>query len=898
MPAPAASQSGGGASVSRASSPESNEHVPARERWAETYLDRWSLDGTSKPGAIWGGAHCQHPTHGGPDTRPSLRFNLYTGAGGCHGGKCGFKSGVMREYADACGLPTDGLPDFVKKQDAPQQKRTGKLGKEVASYVYRTADGTPLFKQVRFEPKDFRLQHISADGTWRPGRNSIPLIPYRLPELVRADASEPVFWPEGEKDAENGAAAGVVTTTTANGAKSVKQVDLNSLQVFKGRTVVLLPDNDQAGQDYAAQVGTALQGIAAKVLMLRLPGLPAKGDLSDWLASDKANTGAALRALLETEHCTPFAPPEPAPRPAPAQEQEADSDMIQLRGITADKVEMVRNLLPPLNTRSLRVFYSEPQQALCAFETQEDGSERVEAVTSPEQFGNLLEGTLGFRFYVMTGSEDEGFRRKATDFPDKASKRYLALSPMRRGLPIVKAFISSPVVAPDGTFIQQPGLHASSGLFYQTRQTIPEIPCTPTQHQVEQSVALLMHLVADFPFDSQASRQAWFAYFLTPLIAHFVPRPYPLFHIGSTQSGGGKGYLASSLFWARGLEAELSDLPATEEEIRKKLTSLLASDGSGGSSADLIVFDNVRWKGIFSSPSLEAFITKTRHVDRILGTSRTGAWDVKSTVAMTGNDVRLGPDLKRREVLIRLTPDDPDQHLRTDFKIKDLKAYCKAHSPQLLHAAGIIVANWLAKGCPSGTHRMGSFEAWSAAMGGILETAGVGAGFLDGGRSRTDSDSSLWHRFVYAWAKHPSASKERQPPSELVRFANAVGISLSGVNPAMSLGRKLNGQRDHVFRVDDAVYKLGRSSQGNNTFWSLSETDKSRSRRLSPESPENAVQQGSLTFNSSISQSPESPGKIDKQGAGTSHKPEPVLAVASHHEPPGELGSLTGETLF
>jgi hypothetical protein len=49
--------------------------------------------------------------------------------------------------------------------------------------------------------------------------------------------------------------------------------------------VVILPDNDQPGEAHARDVARGLLPVAKAVKILRLPGLPPKGDVSDWLAA-------------------------------------------------------------------------------------------------------------------------------------------------------------------------------------------------------------------------------------------------------------------------------------------------------------------------------------------------------------------------------------------------------------------------------------------------------------------------------------------------------------------------------------------------------------------------------------------------------------------------------------
>jgi hypothetical protein len=58
--------------------------------------------------------------------------------------------------------------------------------------------------------------------------------------------------------------------------------------------VVLLPDHDAAGRHHAEMVGASLAGIAGEVRLLELPGLPEKGDVSDWLDADECDGRTAV----------------------------------------------------------------------------------------------------------------------------------------------------------------------------------------------------------------------------------------------------------------------------------------------------------------------------------------------------------------------------------------------------------------------------------------------------------------------------------------------------------------------------------------------------------------------------------------------------------------------------
>jgi AAA domain len=106
-------------------------------------------------------------------------------------------------------------------------------------------------------------------------------LPYRLPELLAAPATEPVFICEGEKDSNSVAALGLVATTNPGGAG--KWSDVLSKWFAGKHTVYVLEDNDAAGHVHAAKVAASLQGIVPEVRIVSFSELPEHGDISDWL---------------------------------------------------------------------------------------------------------------------------------------------------------------------------------------------------------------------------------------------------------------------------------------------------------------------------------------------------------------------------------------------------------------------------------------------------------------------------------------------------------------------------------------------------------------------------------------------------------------------------------------
>ncbi len=179
---------------------------------------------------------------------------------------------------------------FIRAEE-PNAKAERKI---VATYDYKDAAGALVFQVVRFDPKDFRQRRPDGAGGWHWNLTGIEPVLYRLPEMLRAAPGEPVFLVEGEKDADALRDRLLIATTCPGGAGKWRDGYNDAL---RGRRVVILPDHDPAGDAHALAVATALRGIAASVRVLRLPDLPAKGDVCDWLAAGGA--AEELAALAE-----------------------------------------------------------------------------------------------------------------------------------------------------------------------------------------------------------------------------------------------------------------------------------------------------------------------------------------------------------------------------------------------------------------------------------------------------------------------------------------------------------------------------------------------------------------------------------------------------------------------
>lgn len=175
-----------------------------------------------------------------------------------------------------------------------------RLGKPTEIYAYVTPNGEINGYVWRFDyasGKEFRpLTYCSHPGgvfrdwrwlTWRKPR---PL--FNLDKLARR-ADAPVLITEGEKAcaAAERLVRGYVCVTSPGGSKAAAQADWAPLA---GRQIVVWPDNDDPGQQYAAAVAKhCIAAGAMKVSIIEPPaGVPAGWDAADAAASGFTETQA------------------------------------------------------------------------------------------------------------------------------------------------------------------------------------------------------------------------------------------------------------------------------------------------------------------------------------------------------------------------------------------------------------------------------------------------------------------------------------------------------------------------------------------------------------------------------------------------------------------------------
>jgi hypothetical protein len=197
----------------------------------------------------------------------------------------------VREKCDINGRrrTSDELANLMRAAIATHTRSNG--GKIVDSYHYTTPEGAILYEVLRYEPKGFKQRRPDSNGGHVWNLDGVRRVPYRWPEL-NEHPSAVVFLTEGEKDCNRLWEAGLIATTVQGG----KWTD-ECVQALDGRRVFILEDNDEAGRVKAHEAATLLHPVASSVKVIRLPGLPDRGDVSDWL--DAGHTTNDLESFCD-----------------------------------------------------------------------------------------------------------------------------------------------------------------------------------------------------------------------------------------------------------------------------------------------------------------------------------------------------------------------------------------------------------------------------------------------------------------------------------------------------------------------------------------------------------------------------------------------------------------------
>jgi antitoxin (DNA-binding transcriptional repressor) of toxin-antitoxin stability system len=218
------------------------------------------------------------------------------------------RDGLLLHCHAGCPFEAVAAALGIKSKELFHANGTAKSGKRadsqklniVATYPYHDTEGELRFEVCRLDPKGFRQRRPdpTAPGKWIWNLKGVELIPYRLPELIKAvKAGETVFIAEGEKDVAALVANRIAATCNAAGAGKWQN---DFARYFDGaKAVCIIADKDAPGRKHAAAVASNVKGKVQSVKVIELPdvaGRPVK-DAHDFF--EAGGTANQLREIAE-----------------------------------------------------------------------------------------------------------------------------------------------------------------------------------------------------------------------------------------------------------------------------------------------------------------------------------------------------------------------------------------------------------------------------------------------------------------------------------------------------------------------------------------------------------------------------------------------------------------------
>ena len=594
-------------------------------------------------------------------------------------------------------------------------------------YVYMTAAGLPSLAVVRFDRADgstdenkkriktYRPIH-PVDGGWRLGDPRDPLPLFELPSILKGDGV--IYITEGEKAAKAGALIGLLCTTTAHGAKSPSKTDLTPL---RGRHVVILRDNDEAGHGYAEAMAQLCHAAgAASVKIVLLPELPPKGDLADFVGARSGRAIESVRAEVEaaaeaTEVWSQAKVPDVGGKPT-----------ILLPGgsrTITSAGEDLGLLLAPIQKVFIR------GGVLVTIDADGDGHPILRQL-KPVALASVFESVAHLARMTPKGPQpDICYDKEANLIGSSAAFRDIT--------PPIRILTRCPVlIERNGQLVQITGYDRESGIMAGGRPV--------TDMSLAEALPLLYETLRDFRFATPADQARALAALITPtLVFGGLLKGRPPIDLGEADdSQAGKGYRnkIKSRVYGEIMRCISQKRDGGVGSMEEAFNSALIQ------GAVFICLENVRGK--IDSPAIESFTTEDHYTARCAYHENVDIDPRRVCLSMTSNKADMTTDLANRCSCVRIQKQAQD-YAYARYAEGDILDHVAAYQSHYLGAVFAVVRAWHAAGCPRTDERRHDFRAWAQPLDWIVQNLLDAGPLLDGHRetqSRMTNPSLNWLR--------------------------------------------------------------------------------------------------------------------------------------------------------
>ena len=299
----------------------------------------------------------------------------------------------------------------------------------------------------------------------------------------------------------------------------------------------------------------------------------------------------------------------------------------------------------------------------------------------------------------------------AMPVPLSVTKHLLSSMPeseVRRRVPHIGGVLGHPIVLPSGEIVSEKGFHAGSGFFIWGSG---HIDCAPYERY--EAVCALDRLrdgefLRGFEFASDLDRDIAIGG-LVGAVQRRILDMAPGLLINAAMQSSGKTTLARRIHVIlTGRDMPVTTVPTTEEEMVKKITTLLLSN------PEVVCFDNFGDGLTFRSEIIAMLITSSQFKARLLGSNTEITLPSNTLPILTGNNIKLGSDEITRWLDCLLMPNSDRPETRS-FSRPDVVTHAREIRANVLRDVIGIVAGYLTSGntVDLGSSNGSRFPIWS-----------------------------------------------------------------------------------------------------------------------------------------------------------------------------------------
>jgi putative DNA primase/helicase len=360
---------------------------------------------------------------------------------------------------------------------------------------------------------------------------------------------------------------------------------------------------------------------------------------------------------------------------------------------------------------------------------------------------------------------------------DKRSEEYVRIDPPRAvasqirdmadywPFPPLSGIIQCPTLRRGGTLFDTEGYDEATALVLVSSLAMPAVTVRPTRADAMTALDLLLGLLAEFPFDGDASRSVALSMLMTPGLRSAMSVA-PMHLTKAPAPGTGKSYLADcASMIATGDRCPVEAASPSAEETEKRLV------GSALDGHPIIALDNCRdiLEGDFLCQITERPLLKLR----ALGKSTKYRIPNTFTFFANGNNVAVAEDMVRRTIAATMDANLESPESR-EFKMNPL-AMIKHDRGKYVAAILTIARAYVAADGPNPLPPLASFEEWSR----LVREPLVWLGRADpvktmSGLRQADPKAGERHTVFAAWKSEIGVGRNRAcRTAELIEIADS-----------------------------------------------------------------------------------------------------------------------------